>query len=108
MKTTEERAMDVQRWNESSVPNVTDLRARLESEGYSVSEWSDAPGTVYELHAHETDQTHWIVNGVLQLTVDGEPYELRAGDRDFMSANTLHAAFVPGKEPVRYLIGVRK
>jgi len=90
------------------MPNAAELRARLESEGYSVSEWSDAPGTVYQSHVHETDQTHWIVSGELQLTVDGESYELRAGDRDFLSANTSHAAFVPGKEPVRYLIGVRK
>lgn len=109
MKMIEERrSMDIHRWNESNRPDAADLRRRLEGEGYSVTEGSDAPGTVYEPHVHEADQTHWIISGELQLTVDGETYELRAGDRDFLSANTSHAAFVPGKEPVRYLIGVKK
>ena len=42
-----------------------------------------------------------------ELTVGGESYTLRAGDRDFLPANTAHSAFVPGCEPVRYLIGTR-
>lgn len=100
--------MEIRRWNESSVPNAEDLRARLEREGYSVSEWSDAPGTVYESHVHDSDQTHWIVSGELEFIVEGETYQLRAGDRDFLPANTAHAAVVSETEPVRYLIGVKK
>jgi quercetin dioxygenase-like cupin family protein len=99
--------MKFERWNQSESPDAAELRRRLESEGYSVSEWSDAAGTVYEPHAHERDQTHWIISGQLQLTVDGETYQLLPGDRDFLPANTDHAAFVPGSEPVRYLIGVK-
>jgi quercetin dioxygenase-like cupin family protein len=100
--------LDIRRWNESQKPDAADLRRRLESEGYGVTEWSDAPGTVYETHAHETDQTHWIISGELEFTVDRQIYLLRAGDRDFLPANTAHAAFVPGGKPVRYLIGVKK
>jgi quercetin dioxygenase-like cupin family protein len=99
--------MKIERWNQSESPDAAELRKRLESEGYSVSEWSDAAATVYESHAHETDQTHWIISGELQLTVDGETYQLLPGDRDFLPANTAHAAFVPGRVPVRYLIGVK-
>lgn len=100
--------MDIRRWNEPQRPDVADLRTRLENEGYGVTEWSDAPGTVYETHVHDTDQTHWIISGELQFTVAGESYQLGAGDRDFLPANTAHAAFVPGRKPVRYLIGVKK
>ena len=70
-------------------------------------EWSDRPGTVYESHSHDTDQSHWIISGELELVVNGQTYQLRAGDRDFMPANTSHSAFVPGTQPVRYLIGVK-
>jgi quercetin dioxygenase-like cupin family protein len=83
------------------------LRKRLQSEGYSVSEWCDAPGTVYPVHSHEEDQTHWIISGALEFNGAGEVYTLRAGDRDFLPANTPHAARVANSEPVCYLIGAK-
>jgi quercetin dioxygenase-like cupin family protein len=45
------------------------------------------------------------VRGALALTVDGTEYVLRAGDRDWLPAGTVHAARVVGDEPVTYLIG---
>lgn len=87
--------------------NAATLRQRLQSEGYSVFEWTDAPGTSYGPHSHAEDQSHCIISGELELTVGEETYVLRAGDRDFLPANTLHSAFVPGDEPVRYLIGAK-
>jgi len=98
----------VERWTGASLPNSTELRESLEAEGYSVFEWSDSPGTVYEPHAHDEDQSHWIISGALQLTAEGQSYTLQAGDRDFLPARTTHAAFVPGDKPVRYLIGAKK
>jgi quercetin dioxygenase-like cupin family protein len=97
----------IQRWNESERPNLASLIERLQREGYSVFQWSDEPGAVYGPHSHPEDQSHWIISGALELTVDGESYTLRAGDRDFLPANTMHSAFVPGDEPVRYLIGAK-
>src|SRR5437868_1301798 len=99
--------LQVERWTEPDKPNAKKLRAHLEREGYSVFEWSDASGTVYAPHSHAEDQSHWIISGELQLTVAGESYTLRAGDRDYLPADTTHSAFVPGKEPVRYLIGAK-
>jgi len=101
-------SFSVQRWSRSEAPNAEELRRVLVSEGYSVFEWSDAPGTAYEPHAHDDDQSHWIISGALQLAVAGEAYTLQVGDRDFLPANTTHAAFVPGNTPVRYLIGSKK
>ena len=100
--------MRVDRWNEPYRPNAAELRRRLDAEGYTVFQWSDAPGTVYGPHAHGEDQCHWIISGALELRVGSEPYTLRAGDRDFLPANTIHSAYVPGDELVIYLIGAKK
>jgi len=100
-------SIQVERWNESGGPNADELKQRLRSEGYSVFQWSDAPGTQYGPHEHGEDQSHWILSGELDLRVGDETYTLRAGDRDFLPANTTHSAFVPGDEPVVYLIGSR-
>src|SRR5512133_1107490 len=98
----------VEQWSESNPPDAVDLRRRLLSEGYSVFQWSDAPGTTYAPHSHPEDQSHWILAGQLELRVGNEAYTLRAGDRDYLPANTVHAAFVPGSKSVTYLIGAKR
>lgn len=97
----------VEQWIDKNKPEARVLRQRLVQEGYIVFEWSDASGTAYGPHSHAEDQSHWIISGALELTVDGETYTLRAGDRDFLPANTTHSAFVPGNESVSYLIGAK-
>jgi quercetin dioxygenase-like cupin family protein len=99
--------MEIERWIEDGAPDPAALRQRLLSEGYSVFQWTDAPGTGYGPHAHTEDQSHWIISGALELRIGYESYVLRAGDRDFLPANTIHSAFVPGDEPVAYLIGAK-
>ena len=100
-------SIQVERWNEDGPPHADDLRQRLQSEGYSVFQWSDAPGTRYGAHAHAEDQSHWILSGKLKLRVGAETYTLRAGDRDYLPAHTYHSAFVPDDGPVTYLIGAK-
>lgn len=97
----------IERWDEGYVPEASELRRRMLAEGYRVFQWSDAPGTTYDAHTHAEDQSHWIISGVLRLRVGGDEYTLRAGDRDFLPAHTEHSAFVPGEEPVVYLIGAK-
>ncbi len=99
--------MQIERWNDTSLPNAARLRQELEREGYSVFQWSDAPGTKYGPHAHGEDQSHWIISGELELRVGYETYTLRPGDRDFLPADTIHSAFVPGDDAVTYLIGAK-
>jgi quercetin dioxygenase-like cupin family protein len=99
--------MQIERWSESSPPESEVLKALLRDEGYSVFQCSDAAGTKYGPHAHAEDQSHWILSGELELRVGHETYTLRAGDRDFLPANTMHSAFVPGNGPVTYLIGAK-
>jgi quercetin dioxygenase-like cupin family protein len=97
----------VERWSEEQAPKPWELKQRLQNEGYSVFQWTDAPGTRYGPHAHEEDQSHWIISGELQLRVGHETYILRTGDRDFLPANTIHSAVVPDEQGVTYLIGAK-
>ena len=99
--------IQVDHWGEEGPPDPAELRRALQDEGYSVFQWTDAPGTKYGPHSHPEDQSHWILSGVLKLRVGHETYTLRAGDRDYLPASTMHSAFVPGNEPVTYLIGAK-
>lgn len=99
--------IEIEQWGDESAPDPAALRQRLQDEGYSVFEWTDAPGTKYGPHSHPEDQSHWILSGELELRVGHETYSLRAGDRDYLPANTMHSASVPGDAPVTYLIGAK-
>jgi quercetin dioxygenase-like cupin family protein len=98
----------VEKWMSDSTPSASDLARKLREEGYRVFQWSDAPGATYPPHVHTDDQSHWIVSGALELNVTGYGViQLSTGDRDFMPANTEHAAKVISDEPVTYLIGTK-
>ena len=96
----------IERWQKDDAPNSETLRNLMIREGYRVYQWSDRPGIIYELHEHGEDQSHWIISGALELTIENvSTFVLQAGDRDFMPAGTRHSARVEGDEPVVYLIG---
>ena len=96
----------IERWKGLGRPEPATLSSILVSEGYSVFQWTDAPGTVYGAHSHNNDQSHWIISGTLELNVESAgKFLLAAGDRDFMPAGTDHSTEVIGDEPVVYLIG---
>lgn len=96
----------VEKWTAFHTPNSAMLRHQLVVEGYDVFQWSDQPGMVYGLHKHDRAQSHWVISGSLELSVqDFGDFVLEAGDRDFMPAGTYHSARVVSDEPVLYLIG---
>jgi quercetin dioxygenase-like cupin family protein len=99
---------EVERWAGGVAPDARRLRQRLEREGYEVFEWSDRAGAIYAPHSHPEDQSHWVLSGALTLVVGSQEYTLRAGDRDYLPAWTMHEARVEGTEPVVYLIGAKR
>lgn len=99
----------VEKWKETFAPDPAMLRDILESEGYNVHHWSDQAGTVYMNHMHREDQSHWVISGRLELSIQNVgTFVLEAGDRDMMPAGTYHSARVIGDEAVVYLIGEKR
>lgn len=99
----------VEKWTGEKEPSASELKKAMESEGFSVFQWSDPPGAHYPPHVHSDEQSHWIVSGTLKLKVTGlGTFLLTAGDRDFMPPGTEHEAAVIGDKPIVYLIGSRE
>lgn len=96
----------IEKWRQVYRPNSAMLRLTMERDGYKVFQWSDHPGQVYGDHKHPESQSHWVVSGKLEITVERVgTFLLEAGDRDFMPAETYHSARVIGDTPVLYLVG---
>lgn len=84
-----------------------EIVTRLTEEGLDVTEWTDAPGTVYPEHTHPYDEVRVVLEGGMTVTVDGSPYELGPGDRIDLSAGEPHSAQVH-ERGCRYLAGTRR
>ena len=68
--------------------------------------WRDAPGDVYEPHKHDADQTLYMVEGQLEIGVDGRTVRLSPGDKLELPAFTVHSASTP--EGATYIVGMPK
>lgn len=99
--------MDFERiaWGGGAV-EAGDLKARLEAEGFSVWQWSDAPGASYAAHSHDHDESIWIVAGAITFGALGRALHLVAGDRLMLPKGTVHTARA-GAAGATYLIGER-
>ncbi len=68
---------------------------KFESEGFqSVYEWEDAPGTVYEAHAHKGKVSLFVTDGSIRFDISGEIKEVRAGERFDVPVGIDHSAVV--------------
>jgi quercetin dioxygenase-like cupin family protein len=79
----------------------------LEAEGYEVCVYTYRPGTVFGEHAHGQDKCDAVIEGFFRITISGQPYDLKPGDRLYIPAGTRHAAEVIGRHTVVSLDATR-
>lgn len=84
--------------------DVGDLRARLEAEGLDPGAWSNAPHDRYGAHDHGYDKVIVVAAGSIRfgLPMEGQDFDLVAGDRLHLPAGATHDAAV-GAEGVTCL-----
>ncbi len=80
------------------------FRRQLADEGFDVFRWTDPAGATYAPHAHEQDESLWVLDGQIVFTIAGREYRLRPGDRLLLPKGTLHSAHA-GPRGAVYLIG---
>ena len=94
-------------WDGDRPPGENALRRRLEAEGWQVVAWSDPCDRRYAPHAHDCDESLWVVRGRIVLQVEGRDIPLGPGDRLLLPRGTPHTARA-GPEGAAYLIGQRR
>jgi quercetin dioxygenase-like cupin family protein len=99
--------LEVKHWKDEVEVSEKELRRRLEEEGFAVWAWRDEAGATYEPHAHDEDESIWVVEGRIAFEVGGAEYPLGAGDRLMLPKGTVHTAEV-GAEGAHYLVGQRR
>ena len=90
-------------WSGGSI-DAAALRTRLEEEGCSVFEWSDPADADYQPHAHDHEESIWVVRGEMTFIVGGRDLQVGAGDRLMLPGGTVHGARA-GAHGATYLVG---
>ena len=62
-----------------------------------------APGGIQHVHAHESEQMYYLLEGTGLMTVDDEQREVKAGDCIFFSSLSRHGLENTGDTLLRYL-----
>lgn len=80
---------------------------KLKDEGYThVVTHIDQPGVCYDEHEHPVDTAHVILTGMIELSMNGQKYNFRAGDRFDIPKHTTHNALV-GSDGCTFLTGIK-
>lgn len=96
--------LEVVAWNGTSLPSEDTLRQQLVDEGFDVFRWRDEAGADYAPHAHDHDESLWVIDGEMVFGTGGREFRLRPGDRLMLPKGTIHTAHA-GAAGVTYLIG---
>jgi len=62
-------------------------------------------GKTSEPHSHPNEQWIYVLDGVMELIVDGQPHTAQAGDVIYIPANTIHCGSTPpGKDALFFTV----
>ena len=77
------------------------------ADGFESFLWIDPPDADYSPHAHDHDESLWVIDGEITFGAEGQELRLGPGDRLMLPKGTIHTARA-GREGARYLIGERR
>jgi len=77
------------------------------SRGFSCGLWVDPPGQVWEDYVHDTDELLMIVDGKLQLEINGKISHPQVGEEVFIPAQAHHSVRNIGGTTAQWLYGYK-
>ena len=87
--------------NELEIINLSDLEKKgtvpgskvsiVHSQNMTIAYWNFDKGISLPEHNHPHEQVVNIISGVFELTVDGEPYQLNAGQTVIVPPHAQHS-----------------
>lgn len=87
--------------------NKEEIKQRMLREGYSIiNEYNDPPHEVFPDHDHLGDQLLVVLEGSIEILMDGKISVLEPGDEIFFPAKVMHSAKI-GAQGCFYIDGER-
>src|SRR3989442_15844298 len=87
-------------------------REKIEMEwkarGFSCDLWVDPPGQVWEDYVHSTDELLMLMEGKLELEMQGKTFRPAVGEEGLIPARTNHSVRNIGGSTGRWPLGEKK
>jgi quercetin dioxygenase-like cupin family protein len=78
------------------------------SRGFSCGVWVDPPGQVWEGYVHSTNELLMVLEGELELEMQGRTFRPTVGEEVLILAQVTHSVRNVGGTTARWLYGYRQ
>ncbi len=76
--------------------------------GFSCGLWTDPPGREWRDYRHSVDELLTVLEGELEVEIDGVKYKPKPGEELFIPAGAIHTVRNVGTRTARWLYGYRR
>lgn len=76
--------------------------------GYSCDIWSDPPGQIWQDYVHDVDELLMLIDGEIELHIDGKILRPSIGEEIFIPANELHTVINVGSVTNHWFYGYKR
>jgi quercetin dioxygenase-like cupin family protein len=88
--------------------NEKQIEKEWVSRGFSFGVWIDPPGQMWNDFVHDVDELLMLVEGELELTIDGKRFYPQIGEEILIPAHANHSVKNIGNKTSRWLYGYRQ
>lgn len=85
----------------------TQVGKNWKSRGFNCDLWVDPPGQVWEDYVHSTDELLMLMEGKLELEMQGKTLHPAIGEEVLIPAHTSHSVRNTGGTTARWLYGYK-
>jgi mannose-6-phosphate isomerase-like protein (cupin superfamily) len=93
--------------SDSAKLDKTNIANDWKARGFSCGLWADPPGQVWEDYVHSTDELLMIMEGALELEMQGKILRPGIGEEVLIPAHTSHTVRNIGGTTARWLYGYK-
>lgn len=88
--------------------NQQQIAQDWQQRGFSCDLWTDPPGQVWEDFVHAVDELVILVDGRIELEMDGKTFCPKAGEEVFIPGRVMHSVRNIGGTTANWLYGYRQ
>lgn len=87
--------------------NTQKIQEDWKKRGFSFGVWTDPQGQVWKDYDHDTDELFLVVEGDVELEMNGRKLRLKPGEEILIPKGVLHSVRNCGPTQSRWLYGYR-
>lgn len=87
---------------------LPEIRSQWTQRGYSFEYWIDPPGQVWRDFRHDVDELVTLIEGEIEIELEGRRVRPRVGDEVTIPAGARHTVINTGDAPNRWCFGYRR